>query len=446
MTRTVLAIALAVFGPLAVRGGEPLPERGYELLVSKPYLPAEFDEELFDDLWKVWPQEMREKAATATKAERRKTAFSRYGFVERPGHDADDPTGPPLSYVQTKEGWATNCFLCHGGKVAGRVIPGLPNSHVAMKTLADDIRWTRLLSGKGLRPSDVGNMSFHLGGSDGTTNAVGFGVAFAAMRNADMSLKPYRPIDFDHHDMDAPPWWHAKKKEMLYLDGHAPKTHRPLMTFTLAPDTSPRDLTDWEEDFRHVLAYIESLEPPAYPWEIDETRAARGRVLFEANCAKCHGTYGEVETYPEMMVPLDDVGTDPVRLTSLTPKHRSWLKEGWMSRYGKDPVVLDPKGYVAPPLDGIWATAPYLHNGSVPTLWHLLNPDDRPKVWKRTEDGYDQDRVGLEIETFDSLPLTSSPRDYFDTTKHGKSAGGHDYPDVLDENEKRDVLEYLKSL
>jgi hypothetical protein len=79
-----------------------------------------------------------------------------------------------------------------------------------------------------------------------------------------------------------------------------------------------------------------------------------------------------------------------------------------------------------------------------------LHPDERPAVWLRSEDGYDRQRVGLEVEVFDSLPPeASSPaqrRRYFDTHKPGKSAAGHLYPDELTADEKRAVLEYLKTL
>jgi hypothetical protein len=112
--------------------------------------------------------------------------------------------------------------------------------------------------------------------------------------------------------------------------------------------------------------------------------------------------------------------------------------------------VLEPGGYVAPPLDGIWASGPYFHNGSVPTLWHVLHPEERPRVWKRTEDGYDHHRVGLEIEEFDAVPDAmrhpAHRRRYFDTSLTGKNAAGHEFPSVLTEEEKRAVLEYLKTL
>ena len=118
--------------------------------------------------------------------------------------------------------------------------------------------------------------------------------------------------------------------------------------------------------------------------------------------------------------------------------------------FGQDHVETDPIGYVAPPLDGIWASGPYLHNGSVPTLWHLLHSDERPAIWKRTEDGYDQEKVGLEIEVFERIPagdaVGAKRRRYFDTSLPGKSADGHRFPETLKEDEKRAVLEYLKTL
>ncbi len=105
---------------------------------------------------------------------------------------------------------------------------------------------------------------------------------------------------------------------------------------------------------------------------------------------------------------------------------------------------------MAPPLDGIWASAPYLHNGSVPTLWHLLNPDKRPTVWRRTATELDSTRVGLTVEELESVPRDitspSARRNYFDTGRFGKSAAGHEFPLELTPHERTAVLEYLKTL
>ena len=112
--------------------------------------------------------------------------------------------------------------------------------------------------------------------------------------------------------------------------------------------------------------------------------------------------------------------------------------------------MTDPDGYVAPPLDGIWASPPYFHNGSVPTLWHVLHPSERPTVWRRTGEAMDEQKIGFQIEQTDKVPLEErdpvARRSYFDTRRFGKSNAGHDYPEQLSEPEKRDLLEYLKTL
>ena len=83
-------------------------------------------------------------------------------------------------------------------------------------------------------------------------------------------------------------------------------------------------------------------------------------------------------------------------------------------------------------------------------MWHVLHPDSRPLVWKRTEDGYDQEKVGLEAETFENVPRSAKQaahrRRYFDAKLPGKSASGHTFPNVLDEADKQTLLEYLKTL
>ena len=452
MLKTLLSlVAPLLLTPLSLQGAESTAaSRGFEYLRTHQYLPADFDDEVFNDLWTVWPEKDRKTAELADPATRRRLQFSYYGLIPSP----DDPDGmkPALGYVAAEDGkWVMNCLACHGGKVAGRVIPGLPNSHTALQTLAEDVRAVKIQQGKALAHLDLGSMQMPLSTTNGTTNSVVFGIVLGAYRNPDMTVDLQRPFpQLVHHDMDAPPYWNVKKKTSLYADGFSPKTARPLMQFILLPKVTPQQLTAWEPEFADMLAWIESLEPPKYPFEIDQTLADEGQRLFNHHCAKCHGTYGNGGIYRQTTVDILEVQTDDTRLKSLSPEHRSWMKKGWMSHYGKDPVDVDPIGYVAPPLDGIWASGPYLHNGSVPTLWHLLHADARPSVWKRTEDGYDKQRIGLEIDTFDEIPrLERAPvnrRRYFDTRLPGKSAQGHLFPESLSEPEKVAVLEYLKTL
>jgi len=434
--------------------------RGYTTLRTHAFLPPDFDEEVFSSLWTVWPEPDRAAAEKSDEVTRRRLTFSYYGLMpdttaeRQDGTDVDaEPTKlMPLGYVVDERGqWTMNCLACHGGKVAGRVIPGLPNSHIALQTLTEDVRLVKLKQGKMLSHLDLGSLKIPLGSSNGTTNAVIFGVALGALRNPDMSLKPVPKLpSLLHHDVDAPPFWNVRKKKTLYADGHSPKAARPLMQFIMLPRVTVETLDAWEPQFDDILAWIDSVEPPKYPFEIDRTLAARGERVFVDNCARCHGTYGPGGKYEQKTIALDEIGTDSARFRSVTREQRQLVQESWLSHFGADRVDVDTAGYVAPPLDGIWASAPYLHNGSVPTLWHLLHSDARPTIWKRTEDGYNRQRVGLEIETFDEVQATEKSavqrRRYFDTQVLGKGSGGHTFPDMLSEDEKREVLEFLKTL
>ena len=190
---------------------------------------------------------------------------------------------------------------------------------------------------------------------------------------------------------------------------------------------------------------------PRWPFAVDRDLAAKGRVAFEATCARCHGTYGPEGRWPEVTVPIDEIGTDRLRFEAIRPEERAIFADSWFTGHDPTGVVVHTKGYVAPPLDGIWASAPYLHNGSVPTLWHVLHPAARPKAWRRrSAEGYDRARVGLEVEEREARPTDLSDawerRAWFDTGARGKGAAGHGFPDALTETEKVAVLEYLKTL
>ena len=457
MFRTSLCLIFCCLGMIASASAEPpavatpftpSATRGYQLLTTKAFLPADFDQETFDELWKVWPKELREQGRNASPADRRQLAFTRYGLVESPDHPGE---GTAWGYLADgRGGWVMNCLACHGGQVRGQPTLGLPNSNFGLETLVEDVRATKIRQGKKLTHMDLAQLGMPLGTTHGTTNSVIFGVALEAKRDPDMKvLKNFTIPVMLHHDLDAPPFWNVKKKSRLYYDGLVKKHHRPLIQFVLLPRNDEKVLAGWENDFQDILAWIESLEAPQYPFPVDQALADTGRTAFNTHCAKCHGTYGDQATYPEKLVGLDVLGTDPARVEALTADYREKFQHSWLSNYNTtDPVWL-PNGYIAPPLDGIWASAPYFHNGAVPTLWHVLHPDERPPVWKRTPTGYDQARLGLEISTPDKVPEDVPPgtrRQYFDTGKLGKSAAGHRFPDALNAGEKRAVLEYLKTL
>jgi mono/diheme cytochrome c family protein len=246
---------------------------------------------------------------------------------------------------------------------------------------------------------------------------------------------------------DVPAWWLMKKKHALYYNALGVGDFGRLSTasglLTMKDSTEAREI---DSHFASVMAYLRSIEAPAYPYPIDQELAAAGQALFEIECSKCHGNYGNSETYPNLLVNLTTIGTDPALADVYAnyPQYQDWYNTSW---FAKDPAkaqLLPTRGYIAPPLDGIWATAPYLHNGSVPTLDDLLNSPQRPRYWRRSfnNSDFDPEKVGWKYETLDS----KADKKTYDTTLPGYGNGGHTFGDILTTEERKAVIEYLKTL
>ena len=320
-----------------------------------------------------------------------------------------------------------------------------------------------------------------------------------------------------------------------------------------------------QEYARSLESFFLSLESPAYPESIDESLATQGAILFHSkdlwaspvnvnapkplggngSCASCHGVYSPYFAQQDQFLedpsligvaghisPLDVIGTDPARSDMLT----STMREQWDTTYwgyidntpgyvapeDKDPVTellddmspnrpegvcgwqKDVIGYQAPPLHGVWATAPYFHNGSVPTIEQVLDSTQRPAIWRRQlqTDGevtgfdqrlsvaYDFDSLGWKHDALrcDEMPGTLlfncnpvqdegpsivqiaenmlhqafylsglvtvqdpaadayEKRLIFDSRILGNGNQGHSFSDALNAQERRAVIEYLKTL
>lgn len=205
-----------------------------------------------------------------------------------------------------------------------------------------------------------------------------------------------------------------------------------------------------------MLHFIRSYRPPPFPGHIDLRLAAEGRTVYAAHCQSCHGVVSEGEGSPEIislpnrLVPVAVIGTDGRRAAESDSAIAAALRAGY-SRL----ALIDSTGmYVAPPLAGVWATAPYLHNGSVPTLWHLMHPDQRPARFYVGGHRIDFTRVGIAGEV-GSDGTMRYPSDYhpwstprlFDTSERGRSNRGHETMFAgLTEDQKTALLEYLKRL
>lgn len=139
--------------------------------------------------------------------------------------------------------------------------------------------------------------------------------------------------------------------------------------------------------------------PPAYPFPIDASLAARGRTLYGEYCADCHGASGRDFSGGKVgqVDPIEHIRTDPCRLDNYTEQ----LTREQGNLYAAYPDerfrhFRKTHGYANLPLDGVWLRGPYLHNGSVPTVRDLLEPAARrPVSFWRGDDIVDQQRLGF---------------------------------------------------
>lgn len=251
-------------------------------------------------------------------------------------------------------------------------------------------------------------------------------------------------------------------------------------------------------DNLHAMEELQyQLTSPQWPAEllgaIDPERAARGKVLFDKTCAMCHETYQKTANLNEyQLFALDVVGTDPsaalnferMVMTADGPKpfgtaafdivkkvkaayyrengtpldvQAAWEAQGSrpapeyrtpIRDYQKYPDTRERGIYRAKTLKGIWATAPYLHNGSVPSIYDLLRAaDERPTKFQMGTKEYDPVKLGFVVEGDRFLRPAGAPEFEFDTSLLGNWNTGHEwwFYDELDDAKRSDVIEFLKT-
>ncbi len=247
------------------------------------------------------------------------------------------------------------------------------------------------------------------------------------------------------------------------------------------------------------LAY--KITPPKWPDTfppIDSARADRGRALFYQHCAGCHETFktdGKMRLY--QLFSLDEVGTDPMTainferqviladgtvqgfpqaalglVTAIKQKGYQELKldeatiAAWEERQIRsgpqwEPTFRSPladadkwddtrgrKVYRSKTLVGIWATAPFLHNGSVPTLYDLLKPAaERPVTFPTGTREYDPIKLGIQTDPSKYVLPPGLPGFLMDTRLRGNWNTGHEwsfYPTLTDDM-RYALIEFLKT-
>jgi mono/diheme cytochrome c family protein len=360
-----------------------------------------------------------------------------------------------------------NCLVCHAQRLGGQLIVGLGNSTVDFTTDQAKAMWLLKLLARGEDEKteiDYFAKVITAIGPMVTTRTRGLNPAinltYALMAHRDPQTLEWsdRPVvdppEAVAPPVDTPPWWRMKKRKTMFYSGEITgELHRIMMLASTMCVDNPAQAAGIDAPFKDVEAYIRSLEPPKYPHAIDTNRAEQGRAIFENTCSRCHGTYGKGGVYPELLVPIDVVGTDPgtMELESGASAARwgQWLGKSF---YGELSQPGNRGGYVAPALDGIWATGPFLHNGSVPTLEGVLNSRIRPKYWTRSFDSKDYDTVnmGWKYQALkhgqSSISNAFRKSRVYDTTLPGYSNQGHPFGDSLSDAERSAVLEYLKTL
>jgi len=392
--------------------------------------------------------------------------------------DPQEPSGPPIGMVRARilgsDWYAPNCALCHAGRHAalpGKIIPGAPNADLDVQRLVYVIEQPIR---RGLTLADIERVTHPLGALEKVS--VGTFLAFARYKvkhkadgwfrnetgagrsDALNGWKRALGIDSSAHKtiVDIPDVFDQRLKSKTLYDGAitGDEAARVMLTELQKGRPARGPLLD-RGVFDDLVAYMKGpLKPPAYPLPVNAQLSAAGHAVFKANCAKCHGTYApDAATYPNLRIPAEKVGTDPERALAMGDE-----MVGALQKYDfRDFLHIEPAPtYMPPPLDGIWMTAPYLHNGSVPTLWHMLHPEQRPVTFYRRFNSFDPVHVGFVCELSasndecgpDPEQRKHDPRVLYrvDTSAQGGSNRGHLFGASLPENDKTALLEYLKTI
>lgn len=314
----------------------------------------------------------------------------------------------------------------------------IPRTRDALVRAGEDFEWTNI------RP-DWGR------GRIDPFNPVKFGL---------LKMDPSKDNSIGNSDME--PIWNQsiRKGHALHWDGLDDSLREVVLSGALGDGATPHSLP--VEELQKLEAWLSIVKPPKYPFDINWALVPKGQRIFQDKCATCHAgkRTGQV-------VEIAEVGTDLHRLqmwtTEAADRYNAYAQDyPWkFTRFRK------LNGYVAVPLDGIWLRAPYLHNGSVPTLEALLSPETRPSEFYRGCDLYDTQGVGflwkkddiLNRETADIAGSTQQAAAFtgrfnklyseYRTSAAGNSSVGHDtepYGTELPTDDKKALIEFLKTL
>ncbi len=377
-----------------------------------------------------------------------------------------------------------NCMACHAGIVNGLVVAGLGNSHINQSNPG-----AHLTRGDNFGPYGVWRLVALL------EDPASQGLKLAESKTELLELFKSAKLA----PVDPQPWWLMKYKTKDYW--YADAGPHDAASFSINFTTPHRQMNELHAAHVKVvataLAFARETQSPLFPEALNADLVKEGADLFHGRvkpqnttgfrtCKSCHGSYEKYSSHTDLSQPgywtvdynnshvIRDVKTDLSYnsvLQSFQPiaAHATKLRDYYKQQNANEllPTVSVPsqEGYVAPPLVGIWATAPYFHNGSVPTIETVLNSKSRPGIWERPNDdphAYNLESVGmayreLSREEFEQSAAAAAGKVFlakeavdhgamYDTAAHGHGNMGHTFGDSLSNDERMAIIEFLKSL
>ena len=396
--------------------------------------------------------------------------YESLGFVFEEGRAT--PIGIPVRDVGVVTRVGINCAICHSGtfrtsaQASTTVIPGAPTARMDIQG------YQRFLTAAAASPKftpdtlvpamkEVHDMSLFEEALYRFVIIPGAKSELTKMderniwmdRNPDWGpgrIDPFNPVKFGILNQqvdetignaDMMPNWALGSRDghPLHWDGLNTSVREVIVSSALG-DGAPPEAIDFKW-LGEMQQYLSALKPPSYPLPIDSTLAQRGRTVYMSNCSACHGEPGQ----PPKLVAADEVGTDRFRVEMWGSKDA----DAYIQRYASFDWLLthfqNVDSYLATTMEGLWLRGPYLHNGSVPTVADLLTPpDQRPKTFFRGNDVLDPVRMGF-VSMAERDPSTNRPFSRYDTSLPGNSSAGHAYGLELSDDDKRALIEFLKT-
>jgi hypothetical protein len=249
---------------------------------------------------------------------------------------------------------------------------------------------------------------------------------------------------------DFPSIWNQRKRKhradgqsmQLHWTGNNDSVDERNLSAAFGTGATPSNVDHFQ--IGRLQDWLLDAAPPPFPGPIDQTKAKEGEGIYTKYCASCHGKSGQDFTgeYVGFVTPIEIVGTDRDHFDSYTYDCATVQDMNYAGTPYRFSHFRKTNGYANAPLDGIWLRAPYLHNGSVPTLRDLLEtPPNRPKTFYRGYDVIDPVRVG-----YKSVEQESGRHfDLFDTSTKTRTNVGHLWGTELDPKQKDAIVEYMKT-